>query len=79
MYNGLGLLRNRLTRYTDVLQEYFLPHDRLVPFLREAREVLRAHDSSCSARRSGPCTRRTSCSTTHAAIGCPWCSTSARR
>ena len=45
MYNGLGLLQNRLTRYTDVLQEYFLPHDRLVPFLREAREVLQEHDA----------------------------------
>ena len=45
MYNGLGLLRNRLTSYTDVLQEYFLPHDQLVPFIREARGVLRAHDA----------------------------------
>jgi FAD/FMN-containing dehydrogenase len=45
MYNGLGLLRNRLTRYTDVLQEYFVPHDRLVPFLRDARHVLKAHDA----------------------------------
>ncbi len=45
MYNGLGLLQNRLMRYTDVLQEYFLPHDRLVPFLRGAREVLQEHDA----------------------------------
>ena len=45
MYNGLGLLRNRLTSYTDVLQEYFLPHDRLVPFLRDARESLQRHEA----------------------------------
>ncbi|QNN52352.1 FAD-binding oxidoreductase [Nocardioides mesophilus] len=45
MYNGLGLLRNRLTRYTDVLQEYFLAPEQLVPFLREARGVLNAHDA----------------------------------
>ena len=25
MYNGLGILRNRLPRYTDVLQEYLRP------------------------------------------------------
>ncbi len=45
MYNGLGLLRNRLTNYTDVLQEYFLPHDQLLPFLARVREVLGAHDT----------------------------------
>jgi FAD/FMN-containing dehydrogenase len=45
MYNGLSLLQNRLDRYTDVLQEYFLPHDQLVPFLHEARGVLEAHDA----------------------------------
>ena len=45
MYNGLGLLRNRITRYTDVLQEYFLPHDQLLPFLDEAREVLGSHEA----------------------------------
>ncbi len=45
MYNGLGLLRNRLTQYTDVLQEYFLPHDQLLPFLGRVREVLGAHEA----------------------------------
>ena len=45
MYNGLGLLRHRLTRYTDILQEYFLPHDQLVPFLREARATLSTHEA----------------------------------
>lgn len=45
MYNDLGLLRHKLDRYTDVLQEYFLPRDELVPFLDEARDALRAHDA----------------------------------
>lgn len=45
MYNDLGLLRNRLTQYTDILQEYFLPHDRLVPFLAKTRDTLREHDA----------------------------------
>ncbi len=45
MYNGLGLLRNRLTSYTDILQEYFLPPEELVPFLREARHHLRTHEA----------------------------------
>ena len=44
MYNGLGLLRNR-TRYTDVLQEYFLPNHQLVPFLQEARRALDRHEA----------------------------------
>jgi FAD/FMN-containing dehydrogenase len=45
MYNDLGLLRNRLTDHTDILQEYFLPHDQLAPFIAEAREALRGHDA----------------------------------
>jgi FAD/FMN-containing dehydrogenase len=45
MYNDLGLLQNRLTDYTDILQEYFLPHDQLAPFLADARKALRGHDA----------------------------------
>ncbi len=45
MYNDLGLLRNKLTKYTDILQEYFLPPDQLAAFVAEARDVLRAHDA----------------------------------
>ena len=45
MYNSLGLLRNRMDRHTDILQEYFLPHDRLVPFLDDTRAILREHDA----------------------------------
>jgi FAD/FMN-containing dehydrogenase len=46
MYESLGLLRHRLPQYTDVLQEYFLPHDRLVPFLDELRGELGTHDAA---------------------------------
>jgi FAD/FMN-containing dehydrogenase len=45
MYNGLGLLKNRLEQYTDILQEYFVPHDRLVPFIRDARAILTDHEA----------------------------------
>lgn len=45
MFESLDLLRNRLTQYTDVLHEYFLPHDQLVPFLDELRAQLGTHDA----------------------------------
>ncbi len=45
MHNDLGLLRNNMTRYTDVLQEYFLPPEQLPSFLATARTSLRRHDA----------------------------------
>lgn len=45
MYNDLGLLRNNMTSYTDVLQEYFLPPEELPSFLAAARTSLRRHDA----------------------------------
>ena len=45
MYNDLGLVRNKLAKYTDILQEYFLPPDQLASFVAEARDVLREHDA----------------------------------
>ena len=45
LYNGLGLLDNDLTHYTDVLHEYFLPPEELAAFLADARTELRAHDA----------------------------------
>lgn len=45
MFESLALLQNRLTQYTDVLQEYFLPREELVPFLDDLRTELRAHDA----------------------------------
>jgi hypothetical protein len=45
MFESLGLLQNRLTQYTDVLHEYFLPHDQLVPFIDKLRIELGRHDA----------------------------------
>ncbi len=45
MFESLDLLQNRLTQYTDVLHEYFLPHDQLVPFIDELRAQLGTHDA----------------------------------
>ena len=45
MSNDLGLLRNNLTRYTDVLQEYFLQPEELASFLGAARISLRNHNA----------------------------------
>ena len=45
MYESLGLLGNRLPQYTDVLHEYFLPHDQIVPFLDDLRLELRRHNA----------------------------------
>lgn len=45
MYESLGFLRHRLPQYTDVLHEYFLPHDQIVPFLDELRAQLGEHDA----------------------------------
>ncbi|MFT4295236.1 MAG: FAD-binding oxidoreductase [Micropruina sp.] len=45
MYNDLALLRNRIPQYTDILQEYFLPPDALVPFLRSAAAELNQHQA----------------------------------
>ncbi len=35
MYSDLALLQHKIPQYTDILQEYFLPPDALVPFLRD--------------------------------------------
>jgi FAD/FMN-containing dehydrogenase len=45
MYESLGFLQNRLPQYTDVLHEYFLPHEEIVPFLDELRAQLGEHDA----------------------------------
>ena len=45
LYESLDLLRNRLPQYTDVLHEYFLPHDQILPFLQDLRGELSRHDA----------------------------------
>ena len=79
MYNDLGLLRNKLTQYTDILQEYFVPPGQLSAFVAEAREVLRAHDAvllSASIRSVQPSDVLLNYAPVHASR---WCSTSASR
>ena len=41
LYTSLDALRNQIPHDTDILQEYFLPRDRTVAFVAEARQVLR--------------------------------------
>ena len=45
LYNGLRLLDNDLTTYTDVLHEYFLPPEELAGFLAAAKAELQGHDA----------------------------------
>ncbi|WP_298134697.1 FAD-binding oxidoreductase [Micropruina sp.] len=40
MYSDLKLLRHTIPQYTDILHEYFLPRDALVPFLRDTAAAL---------------------------------------
>lgn len=41
MHDSVLYLRNALPRETDILQEYFVPRDKLVPFVDGLREVVR--------------------------------------
>ena len=43
MHDSVAYLRNALPRETDILQEYFVPRGRLLPFLAGMKAVLRAH------------------------------------
>jgi FAD/FMN-containing dehydrogenase len=40
MHDSVAYLRNNLANDTDILQEYFLPRDRFVPFVDGLRQVL---------------------------------------
>ena len=42
MHDSVKYLKNGLQHDTDILQEYFVPHDRLVPFVDGLRQVVRA-------------------------------------
>jgi FAD/FMN-containing dehydrogenase len=44
MHDSVAYLRNSLPGETDILHEYFVPRDRLVPFLDDLRRVFRAQD-----------------------------------
>ncbi len=44
MHDSVAYLRNNLPAETDILHEYFVPRDRIVPFIDALREVFRAQD-----------------------------------
>jgi FAD/FMN-containing dehydrogenase len=44
MHDSVAYLRNNLPRETDILHEYFVPRDRIVPFIDAMRDVFRAQD-----------------------------------
>ncbi len=46
MHDSVPYLRNALKDDTDILQEYFVPRDRLLPFIAGLREVVRNHDAN---------------------------------
>ena len=46
MHDSVPYLRNALKDDTDILQEYFVPRDRLLPFIAGLREVVRSHDAN---------------------------------
>jgi FAD/FMN-containing dehydrogenase len=46
MHDSVPYLRNALKNDTDILQEYFLPRERLVPFIHGLKGVVRRHDAN---------------------------------
>ena len=46
MHDSVPYLRNALKNDTDILQEYFVPRERLLPFVDGLREVVRKHDAN---------------------------------
>lgn len=45
MYDDMGYLRNRL-RDTDILQEYFIPYDRMPQFVDGLRDVVQRNKAN---------------------------------
>lgn len=46
MHDSVAYLRNNLPDETDILHEYFVPRDRIVPFINDMREIFRAQDTN---------------------------------
>jgi FAD/FMN-containing dehydrogenase len=44
MHDSVAYLRNNLRDETDILHEYFIPRDRIVPFIHDLRAVFQAQD-----------------------------------
>ena len=46
MHDSVPYLRNALREDTDILQEYFVPRDRLIPFIDGMRALMERHDAN---------------------------------
>jgi FAD/FMN-containing dehydrogenase len=46
MHDSVAYLRNDLPRETDILHEYFVPRERLMPFVEGMRRLFRARDAN---------------------------------
>ncbi len=46
MHDSVAYLRNALPNETDILHEYFVPRDRLLPFIDGMRALFRKHDAN---------------------------------
>jgi FAD/FMN-containing dehydrogenase len=46
MHDSVAYLRNNLPRETDILHEYFVPRDRLVPFIDGLRAMVRGREAT---------------------------------
>jgi FAD/FMN-containing dehydrogenase len=46
MHDSVRYLQNNLKRETDILQEYFVPRDRFIPFVDGLRAIIRDHDTT---------------------------------
>lgn len=46
MHDSVPYLRNAMKNDTDILQEYFVPRDRLIPFIDGLRQVVRDQDAN---------------------------------
>jgi FAD/FMN-containing dehydrogenase len=46
MHDSVPYLRNAMKDDTDILQEYFVPRDRLVPFIDGLRAIVRREDAN---------------------------------
>jgi len=46
MHDSVPYLRNAMKNDTDILQEYFVPREQLLPFVDGLRNIVRAHDAN---------------------------------
>jgi len=46
MHDSVPYLRNAMKNDTDILQEYFVPREQLLPFVDGLRNIVRTHDAN---------------------------------